>query len=35
MDKIYYVVEGKFVESQILIDTLSMMQQLGVVPPPK
>ncbi|HYU71421.1 MAG TPA: ester cyclase [Ktedonobacteraceae bacterium] len=29
-----YVVEGKLVESQILMDTLSMLQQLGVVPPP-
>jgi steroid delta-isomerase-like uncharacterized protein len=28
------VVEGKFVESRILMDNLGMMQQLGVIPTP-
>ncbi len=28
------VVEGKFVESRILMDNLGMMQQLGVIPAP-
>ena len=29
------VIEGKFAESRILMDTLGMMQQLGVVPAPE
>ncbi len=29
------VVDGKFAESRILMDTLGMMQQLGVIPSPE
>ena len=29
------VVDGKMTDSRILMDTLGMLQQLGVVPPPQ
>jgi steroid delta-isomerase-like uncharacterized protein len=30
-----HIVDGKLVESRILQDTLSMLQQMGVMPPPE